>query len=88
MRFNRIRAPDFGIFFGITDFRQRSKNILPKMFQRNISGNLTVIALYEISTGLDDVQGDKVQCTKVLRDGVLYLMYDGVMYDVQGKKVR
>jgi len=39
-------------------------------------------------TGVVDVQGDKVQGTKVLRNGVLYLMYDGQMYDVRGRKVK
>ena len=39
-------------------------------------------------TGLEDVPSDKVQCTKVLRDGQLYIMYDGQMYDVQGQRVR
>ncbi len=35
--------------------------------------------------GVEEVQRDKVQSTKVLRDGQLYLMYEGRMYDVQGK---
>jgi len=33
------------------------------------------------------VQRDDVQCTKVIRDGKLYLMYKGTMYDVQGRRV-
>ncbi len=37
--------------------------------------------------GLEKVQRDKVQSTKILREGQLYLMYDGKMYDVQGKVV-
>ena len=37
--------------------------------------------------GINDVQSDKVQCTKVLRDGQLYIMYNGKMYNVQGKIV-
>lgn len=40
------------------------------------------------ATGLGDVQGDKVQCTKILRDGVLYIMYNGTMYNVQGQRLR
>ena len=54
----------------------------------NITSNLTVIALYEISTGINDVQRDDVQVTKVLHNGVLYLMYNGTMYNVQGQKVK
>ena len=38
--------------------------------------------------GMEKVQGDKVQCTKVIKDGKLYLMYEGQMYDVQGKRVK
>ena len=38
--------------------------------------------------GVEDVQGDDVQCTKVLRDGQIYLMYEGRMYDVQGRPAR
>ena len=56
----------------------------------NITSNLTVIAQYEKKdpTGVDDVRRDDVRCTKVLRDGVLYLMYEGQMYDVRGQRVR
>ena len=42
----------------------------------------------EQPTGLDDVQSDHVQCTKVLRDGVLYIMHNGTMYNVQGQRVK
>ena len=38
-------------------------------------------------TGVENVQRDNVQCTKVLRDGQIYLMYKGTMYNVQGKAV-
>ncbi len=37
--------------------------------------------------GIKNVQRDKVQGTKILRDGHLYLLYDGKMYDVQGRLV-
>ena len=39
-------------------------------------------------TGIDHVQSDKVQCTKVMENGVLYLMYKGTKYNVQGKAVK
>ena len=47
----------------------------------NVTSDLTVIAQY------GDVQGDNVQCTKLLRDGVLYLKYNGTTYDVQGRRI-
>lgn len=37
--------------------------------------------------GIEDVQRDDVQCTKVIRDGRLYLIYKGTMYNVQGQRV-
>ena len=37
--------------------------------------------------GIKNVQRDKVQGTKILRDGKLYLLYYGKMYDVQGRLV-
>ena len=42
----------------------------------------------EQPTGLDDVQSDHVQCTKVLRDGVLYIMHNDTLYNVQGQRVK
>ncbi len=39
-------------------------------------------------TGIDDVQRDDAQCTKVLRDGQIYLMYEGRMYDIQGNQLK
>lgn len=41
----------------------------------------------EGETGLDNVQGDNGQWTKVMKDGILYLMYAGRMYDVRGEKI-
>ena len=38
--------------------------------------------------GIEDVLSDKVQCTKILRDGQIYIMYKGTMYNVQGQKVK
>ena len=38
-------------------------------------------------TAVENVQSDNVQCTKVMRNGKLYLMYKGTMYDVQGKVI-
>jgi surface protein len=54
----------------------------------NITSDLVVIAQYEKSgTGVPEVQGDNVQSRKVLREGVLYIMYKRAMYDVRGKRI-
>ena len=39
-------------------------------------------------TGVDNVQTNTVQATKILRDGQLYIMYKGTMYNVQGARVK
>ena len=38
--------------------------------------------------GIEQVQSNKVQGTKVIRNGMLYLMYNGTMYNVQGAEVK
>ena len=38
--------------------------------------------------GVENVQRGDVQCTKVLRDGQLYIMYNGAVYNVQGARVQ
>ena len=44
--------------------------------------------VYDTETGMENVQGDKVQSTKVLHNGQLYIMYNGTMYNVQGQMVK
>ena len=39
-------------------------------------------------TGLDQVPSDKVQCTKVLRDGQLVIIRNGVEYNADGKMLK
>ena len=39
-------------------------------------------------TGIEDVQGDNVQCTKVVIDDHVYILRGGQMYDVTGKAVK
>ncbi|MEE0861109.1 MAG: hypothetical protein UIC49_06570 [Paludibacteraceae bacterium] len=39
-------------------------------------------------TGIENVQGDEIQSTKVLIDGTLYILRNGKMYDVTGKLVK
>lgn len=40
------------------------------------------------ATGVDKVQSDQVQCIKVIENGVLYLMYNGTKYNIQGHRVQ
>jgi uncharacterized repeat protein (TIGR02543 family) len=57
----------------------------------NVQKNLDIYARYKIKPdeeALEDVQRDDVPCTKVIRDGQLYLIYNGTMYNVQGGTVK
>ena len=42
----------------------------------------------QTATDIEDVQGDKVQSTKVIENGVLYILRDGVKYNAQGQIVK
>ena len=42
----------------------------------------------DAATGMESVQTSDVRSQKILRDGQLYLMYKGTMYNVQGAKVK
>ena len=52
------------------------------------NGNVSVRFEKGETTDLGEVQRDKVPSTKVLRDGQLYIRYNGSMYNVQGVKVK
>jgi uncharacterized repeat protein (TIGR02543 family) len=56
---------------------------------QNVRREIKVYATYKkAEQGMDDVQSDKVQCTKVIRDGQLLIIRDGKMYNVMGAEVR
>ena len=42
----------------------------------------------QTATGMENVQGDNVQSTKVLENGVLYIIKNGVRYNAQGQIVK
>ncbi len=42
----------------------------------------------QIPTGVENVQGDNVQSTKVVENGVLYIIKNGVKYNAQGQIVK
>ena len=53
----------------------------------NASGSFATLGA-NTPTDIEDVQRDDVPCTKVLRNGQIYLMYEGRMYDVQGNQLK
>ena len=42
----------------------------------------------DVATGIEDVQSDKVQSTKVLYDGQMYILKGEKIFDAQGKQVK
>ena len=40
------------------------------------------------SQGIDDVQSDQVQSTKVLMDGMIYILHDGKIFTPTGVQVK
>lgn len=54
-----------------------------------VTEDMTIKAQYEQAAGLEDILGGNVQSTKVLIDGVLYILRpDGMVYNAQGAEVR
>lgn len=56
--------------------------------QNNGYGLLLQAKMPMTPTGVDNVQSDKVQCTKVILDEKVFILRGGQMYDVTGKAVR
>ena len=44
--------------------------------------------VYGQATGIEDVQGNNVQSTKVIENGVLYIIRDGKTYNAMGQMVK
>ena len=51
------------------------------------TGGAVTFSYRGAAQGIEDVQSDQVQSTKIIKDGQLYLMYKGTMYNVQGLKI-
>ena len=60
----------------------------PEGYQKVVDGPVHTVYYKAGAEGIDEVPSDQVPSTKVIRDGQLYLMYEGRMYDVQGRKVK
>lgn len=51
-------------------------------------GLLLIAGANQTPTDINEVQGDKLQCSKVLMNGQLYILRDQQMYDLTGKMVK
>jgi hypothetical protein len=47
--------------------------------------DFTITTNLDDAQGIEDVQRDDVPCTKVLRNGLLFIERNGRIYDAQGK---
>jgi hypothetical protein len=73
-------------------FKYHAGNKAIKPYKAATAGAVYVYAYYrkfvpKDATGVGQVPSDQVPCTKMLRNGQLYIMYDGQMYDVRGQRV-
>ncbi|MEE1254637.1 MAG: Ig-like domain-containing protein [Paludibacteraceae bacterium] len=49
---------------------------------------LLLAEIYNSPTGIENTQTDKTQTTKIIRNGVLYILHNGKVYNAQGAKVK
>ena len=75
---------------GLTNNTQYGYSIVAKDANNNTldtkSGSFTTTG--EISTAIEDVQVNSVQCTKILRDGQIYILRGNKTYTLQGQEVK
>jgi len=54
----------------------------------NITADLDVTALYELIEGIENVQSTETIVVKILRNGQVFIIRDGVMYNILGGKIQ
>jgi len=50
--------------------------------------DVTVAANFTTATGVENIHGEKAQSTKVLRNGVIYILRGDKTYTIDGQQVR
>lgn len=66
-----------------------TNSVLPKYYTfKGEKATVTVSIVRKQRQGIENVHGDDVQCTKILRDGKLYILRDGKVYTIMGQTVR
>ena len=66
----------------------RSTDAMGKAISDWAAGPQFEITIKGSGTGVENVQSDKVPCTKVLRNGMIFILRDGKTYTVTGQEVR
>ena len=65
-----------------------AENIKTAEYSVVMNKNISITAYFKVKEeGINDVQRDDVQCTKILRDGQIYILRDGKMYTITGAAV-
>lgn len=72
----------FRAFFNVTT------GVSSSPIRRGMPATLRIVENSNTTTDVDHVQRDDAQCTKVMRDGQLYLLHNGRMYNVQGQMIK
>ena len=72
----------FRAFFNVTT------GVSSSPIRRGMPAALRIVENGNTTTDVDHVQRDDTQCTKVMRDGQLYLLHNGRMYNVQGQMIK
>lgn len=72
----------FRAFFNVTT------GVSSSPIRRGMPAALRIVENSNTTTDVDHVQRDDAQCTKVMRDGQLYLLHNGRMYNVQGQMIK
>jgi hypothetical protein len=76
-----------GLLLFVTAFKDR-ETAVTVVDNNNKEYAFTVYYADGIATGVDQVQSNQIQSTKVIENGVLYIRYEGRMYDVQGAEIK
>jgi hypothetical protein len=66
----------------------RSTDAMGKAISDWAAGPQFEITVKGSGTGVENVQSDKVPCTKVLRNGMIFILRDGKTYTVTGQEVQ
>lgn len=66
----------------------RSTDAMGKAISDWAAGPQFEITIKGSGTGVENVQSDKVPCTKVLRNGMIFILRDGKTYTVTGQEVK
>ena len=87
-----VKTDNGGLRFTVTGLNsgtQYNLDVIAKdAANQTIKTYQTVFTTTGTATGLESIQPSAASYQKILLDGHIYLMYNGTMYDVQGKKVR